>query len=278
MARTPGRTVVADQRGFDVSYTLTIERKAIHTRDDLSSLERRFAAAIGDGVDPDDLGWSVSSLRRAVTGLKKKGVIETSMKPPPDKAPPSLTKEAWLNPATLDATDGVVFETFSARTDDPNREVLLGGRDERFAVFCRLFKADGGNMELRTIWVKLENFHSKKEGDYTEIVHIAPVIFKAAQHQALWVEQGIVEYEDPVAWIKRQAFNDSMYSVRPGEPPAIPESDETWWQRANAAAEAIRALDPDIEFIPPAGHERPKQCARRLEAKLRMEQSHRGLE
>ena len=280
MASFEGRTVAAYQGRIDVTFTLTIDRKDIHTHPDLSPLERRYAAALADDVDPAGLpGWSVSSVRRAITGLKKKGFL-TPGKPEAliVEKKQSTPATDWLTkPAPLDATDGVMFETFSVQQGQPGRDILLGDRNDRFATFCRLYRADGEDSELRSQWLKIENFHSKKDGDHSEMAHLCPVIFKAAQHQTLWVEQGLREYEDPTEWLHRKAFDSPEYAGSPGQPPIEPDSDASWWAKAEAAAEGIRELDNQIEFQPPGAHERPRQCAKRLEAKFRMEKNARGI-
>jgi len=256
-----------------MEYQLTIERTDIHGRDDLSSLEARFALAMADGVDPKNLKGSDSTRKRAISGLKKKGII-TQVEPLKDDERPVSEKlkddpaSKWLSSdiAPLDESDGLIeFESFSAK----DIEEMEG--TGRFVTFCRLFGADGTDAKTRTAWSALEKRNTRNN----EMVGLYPLILKAAQHQKRWA--GLEQIEPALApeWLNEEHFNKPVYAVRAGEDPPAPETDEEWIRRAQAASNTL--LDMDVEFTAMHGNERPKQAARRLEAKLRMEQNNRGV-
>jgi hypothetical protein len=70
-------------------------------------------------------------------------------------------------------------------------------------------------------------------------------------------------------WLAEGHFNNVCYRAKPGDPPVPLETDDFWRGRINTCI--VELQRQDIDFVSPSGDERPKQAARRLEAKLRME-------
>jgi hypothetical protein len=247
-----------------MDYELKVERQALHLREDLSPLEVRYALALADGVNPKQLKGAARTLTRAIAGLKKKGVImEKVVKVVKEKTP----ADKWLGDSIqpLTSRDGFqAFERFGLA------ELTQMSMTDRFALFCRLYGADGNDAATRKAWTSLE----QREGKY--IAEIMPQILQAAQHQRRWVEVDLADTVDADKWLDACCYNNAMYNVRAGEDPGQPDSPELWRERANRAAEELRNMGED--FVTPSGDEIPKQAAKRLEAVIRSVKKFRGMQ
>lgn len=244
----------------------------------LSAQEFLFAVNMLTGCKN---GGSDKTHQRRFKSLLSKGVIEESEGQTPLSEMPQPTDPTaeWLV-KPFGAEDGPQeFEAFEIE------EIVKMGRDGRFRKFCELIGADGEDAALRKAWVNLESRNSKgtdwlyEKGVRTEKVpemaYLYPQIVKAAQHQKAWEKEGVAERVNRAEWVQNEAFCVPQYNVSPGHSPAEVTTEESYRERAYAAAEELAKMGED--YIPPIGDEASLVACRRLEARLRQARELRAM-